>query len=69
MYGKWPGLDREQLNEDRDLALTTDFRDIFAEMLVHHLQCKTTDKIFPRYPIEASRFLGMLGPLTSKVQA
>ena len=61
VYGKWPGLEREQLNEDRDLALTTDFRDVFAEVLVQHLRCNTTDKIFPRYPIEASRFVGMLG--------
>ena len=61
VYGRWPGLAPEQLNEDRDLALTTDFRDVFAEVLVRHLQCKTTDKIFPRYPIAASRFIGMLG--------
>jgi uncharacterized protein (DUF1501 family) len=64
VYGKWPGLERELLNEDRDLALTTDFRDVFAEVLVRHLQCKTTDKIFPRYPIETTRFVGMLGAQT-----
>jgi uncharacterized protein (DUF1501 family) len=61
VFGKWPGLVREQLNEDRDLALTTDFRDVFAEVLVRHLQCQTTDKIFPRYPIDTTRFVGMLG--------
>lgn len=61
VYGRWPGLAPEQLNEDRDLALTTDFRDVFAEVLVRHLQCKTAARIFPRYPIEPSRFVGMLG--------
>jgi uncharacterized protein (DUF1501 family) len=33
MHGKWPGLGREQLFEGRDLAVTTDFRDVFAEVL------------------------------------
>lgn len=60
VYGKWPGLQPEQLNEDRDLALTTDFRDVFAEVLVRHLQCRTPDAIFPRYAIDATRFLGMM---------
>ncbi len=26
VYGRWPGLENEQLNEGRDLALTTDYR-------------------------------------------
>lgn len=33
VYGRWPGLEREQLFEGRDLAVTTDFRDVFAEVL------------------------------------
>jgi uncharacterized protein (DUF1501 family) len=37
VYGKWPGLDREQLYQGRDLAITTDFRDVFAEALQGHL--------------------------------
>ncbi len=28
VYGEWPGLQEEQLYEGRDLALTTDFRDV-----------------------------------------
>ena len=28
VYGKWPGLSDHQLNEGRDLALTTDFRSV-----------------------------------------
>ena len=34
VYGKWPGLDSSHLYENRDLAVTTDFRDVFAEVLV-----------------------------------
>jgi uncharacterized protein (DUF1501 family) len=64
VYGKWPGLEPEQLNEDRDLALTTDFRDVFAEVLVSHLQCKSTDKIFPRRAVDPGRFVGLLGATT-----
>ena len=30
VYGQWPGLKGDQLYEGRDLALTTDFRDVFG---------------------------------------
>lgn len=60
VYGNWPGLEKEQLNEDRDLALTTDFRDVFAEVLVRHLDCKQPDAVFPGYSIAAGRFKGLL---------
>jgi len=32
VYGRWPGLRREQLYEGRDLAVTTDFRALFTEV-------------------------------------
>src|SRR5204862_67831 len=31
VYGRWPGLRDDQLLEGRDLALTTDFRDVFGQ--------------------------------------
>jgi uncharacterized protein (DUF1501 family) len=37
VYGRWPGLERDQLHEGRDLAVTTDFRSLFAEVAVRHL--------------------------------
>ncbi len=37
VHGKWPGLAKEQLYEGRDLALTTDFRSVFSELLTNHL--------------------------------
>ena len=37
VYGEWPGLAPEQLYENRDLALTTDFRDVLGELVVKHL--------------------------------
>ncbi|HET9217078.1 MAG TPA: DUF1501 domain-containing protein [Terriglobia bacterium] len=47
VYGKWPGLAPEQLYEGRDLALTTDFRDVFAEVLKKHLGAADTARVFP----------------------
>jgi uncharacterized protein (DUF1501 family) len=47
VYGKWPGLEQDQLWQGRDLAITTDFRDIFAELVTGHLQAKDISKIFP----------------------
>jgi uncharacterized protein (DUF1501 family) len=60
VYGTWPGLEKEQLNEDRDLALTTDFRDVLAEVLVRHLGCEKPDAVFPGYTIDRGRFLGII---------
>lgn len=60
IYGQWPGLASEQLYEGRDLALTTDFRDVFSEVLVRHLGCSNTDPIFPDFQVDANRFKGML---------
>ena len=59
-YGKWPGLAKGQLNEDRDLALTTDFRDVLAEVLVRHLGCEKADAVFPGYKVDPARFTGII---------
>lgn len=37
VHGTWPGLAKEKLVEARDLAHTTDFRDIYAEVITYHL--------------------------------
>jgi uncharacterized protein (DUF1501 family) len=49
VHGKWPGLAREQLHEGRDLALTTDFRAVFAEVARKHLGATRTDALFPGF--------------------
>jgi len=56
VYGKWPGLEESQLYEGRDLALTTDFRDVLGEMLVRHLGTPSLAEVFPGHN---SRFLGL----------
>ena len=50
VYGDWPGLEREQLYEQRDLDLTTDFRDVLGELVVRHLGNRRLANVFPGYP-------------------
>jgi uncharacterized protein (DUF1501 family) len=49
VYGKWPGLEPEQLYEERDLALTTDFRDVLGELVRGQLGNRDLNKVFPGY--------------------
>ena len=60
IYGRWPGLARDQRFEGRDLAITTDFRDVFGEIVVRHLGIADPRAIFPGYAIHSSRFAGFL---------
>jgi uncharacterized protein (DUF1501 family) len=49
VYGRWPGLAREQRYDGRDLAVTTDFRAVFAEIVRSHLGVTDTRTIFPGF--------------------
>ena len=60
VYGKWPGLAQEQLYEDRDLALTTDFRDVLSELVAGHLGNKSLAGVFPGYTGGPRNFRGLL---------
>ncbi len=60
VYGDWKGLSDSQLNEGRDLAVTTDFRDVFAEIADKHLGNSNFTKIFPQYPVLSSNRRGFL---------
>jgi uncharacterized protein (DUF1501 family) len=61
VYGQWPGLAPDQLYEGRDLALTTDFRDVFAEVAVRHLRATETNTVFPGFSVSPGRFKGFVG--------
>ncbi|HYL39528.1 MAG TPA: DUF1501 domain-containing protein [Bryobacteraceae bacterium] len=58
VYGDWPGMADEQLYESRDLALTTDFRDILGELVAKHLGNPGLKTVFPGY--ENPKFRGLL---------
>ena len=58
VYGEWPGLEKEQLFEGRDLAVTTDFRAVLSELIRGHLGQKDLGPVFPGY--QAGSPLGLL---------
>ena len=61
VYGDWKGLKSDQLNEGRDLAVTTDFRDVFGELAYKHLGSKDLKKLFPGYAdASTAKFKGLL---------
>jgi uncharacterized protein (DUF1501 family) len=57
VYGTWPGLASRDLYEGRDLAVTTDFRDVFAETLDARLGVENMAAVFPGWT--SSRRLGL----------
>jgi uncharacterized protein (DUF1501 family) len=64
VYGTWPGLAPEQRFEGRDLAVTTDFRDVFAEVVVRHLGASpaVAGRVFPGFTMDTRRFRNLLVP-------
>jgi uncharacterized protein (DUF1501 family) len=58
VYGRWPGLEKEQLYEGRDLAVTTDFRAVLSELVKGHLGQKDMSLVFPGFQPPAP--LGLL---------
>jgi uncharacterized protein (DUF1501 family) len=62
VYGQWPGLGANQLYEGRDLAVTTDFRQVLSEAVAHHLGNDNLAKVFPGFEkTRGSDFLKYLG--------
>ena len=60
VYGKWPGLDNEQLNQGRDLALTTDYRQVLGEVVTHTLGAENLETVFPGAQINPRGFLRLV---------
>lgn len=61
VYGRFPGLEDSQMYQGRDLQVTTDFRDVQAELLVKHLGVNKLPKgFFPDYR-PARKGLGLFG--------
>lgn len=61
VYGRWPGLDPSQLYEGRDLALTTDFRQVIGEGIARHMGNNNLETVFPGFNNQPGRFLRFLG--------
>ena len=60
VYGKWPGLDNSQLNEGRDLAVTTDFRRGLGEAAYKTLGAKNMEVVFPGAQVMPSELLNFV---------
>jgi uncharacterized protein (DUF1501 family) len=61
VYGDFRGLKSDKLYEGRDLDVTTDFRDVFAEAAAKHMGVKDLSKVFPNYSVAKEKFRGYLG--------
>lgn len=61
VYGRWPGLQPAQLHQGRDLALTTDFRQVLGEAIYAHLGTDKLDTVFPGFSHHPQSFLNLLG--------
>jgi uncharacterized protein (DUF1501 family) len=57
VYGRWPGLDNDQLNEGRDLVLTTDYRQVLGEVVSQTLGASNLEIVFPGAGLSPNRFL------------
>lgn len=56
VHGDWPGVGDSALNEGRDLAVTTDFRAVLAQIAERHLRLPDTQlsKLLPALPQKVS---------------
>lgn len=56
VLGRWPGLDPARRFEGRDVAVTTDFRDLFGEVLARHVGAPDLAPVFPGFVPDPARF-------------
>jgi uncharacterized protein (DUF1501 family) len=57
VYGRWPGLSNDQLNEGRDLKVTTDFRNVLGEAAYKSIGSRNLDLVFPDAHVDSKTFL------------
>jgi uncharacterized protein (DUF1501 family) len=60
VYTRWPGLNEEQLNQGRDLAVTTDYRSVLGEIIAKHLGDRDLKTVFPGFANDPRQFLGLV---------
>ncbi len=64
VYGQWPGLNPEQLYQERDLAITTDYRQVLAEAVWKQLGARNMNLVFPEAQLRRQHFLEYLPALS-----
>ncbi len=60
VLGRWPGLETSDRFEQRDLAVTTDFRDLFGEVLVKHVGDTDLAQVFPGFGADRGGWVGVM---------
>ena len=60
VLGNWPTLDPAKREDGRDLAVTTDFRDLFGEVLTKHLGTANLEAVFPQHNSDTRRWIGAI---------
>jgi uncharacterized protein (DUF1501 family) len=60
VYGKWPGMATEQLYQNRDLAITTDFRQVLGEAAFKTLGARNLELVFPGSQLKTTQFLNLV---------
>ncbi len=60
VYTEWPGLNEDQLNQGRDLAVTTDYRSVLGEIITKHLGDHALSGVFPGFANDPKQYLGIV---------
>jgi uncharacterized protein (DUF1501 family) len=60
VYTRWPGMNDGQLYQDRDLAVTTDYRSVLGEIMLKHVGDKNLKAVFPGFDNDPRQFLGLV---------
>jgi uncharacterized protein (DUF1501 family) len=60
VHGKWPGMAPGQLYQNRDLAVTTDFRQVLGEAAYKTVGARNLELIFPGSELKTTQFLNLV---------
>ena len=60
VYARWPGMSADQLYEQRDLAVTTDYRSVLSEIISNHLGDRDLAKVFPGFADDPAHHFGLI---------
>ncbi|MGC2331758.1 MAG: DUF1501 domain-containing protein [Candidatus Acidiferrales bacterium] len=60
VYTRWPGMNDGQLYQDRDLAVTTDYRSVLGEIMLKHMGDRDLKTVFPGFENDPRQFLGLV---------
>ncbi len=66
VYGRWPGLEPDRLVDQRDLQITTDYRDVLAEIAVRHLGLDRQSPLFEGHRSHSANWVDIMGPRPSE---